>query len=93
MKNYSIPTLGTMPQTSCGGLITPIYNSSGSNNPANFRGMSVSSTWEKCFVRYLKATTPEKCHVFKYPSQLNFKLAFLFLPNNRTAEHVITLRS
>ena len=22
----SIPTIGTMPQTSCGGLITPIYN-------------------------------------------------------------------
>ena len=29
----------------------------------------------------------------KYTSQLNVKLAFLFLPNNRTTEHVFTLRS
>ena len=32
-----------------------------------------SATWGKCFVRYLKPTTPQKCHVFKYTSQLNLE--------------------
>ena len=52
------------------------------------------STWEnRSILFYLKPTTPQTCHVFKYISQLNLKLAFFFLPNNRTADHVFTFRT
>ena len=61
-KLFNSSSLGTMPQTQCGGLITPIYNSSGSNNPAISEVYLSPAT---C-VRYLKPTTPQKCHVFKY---------------------------
>ena len=92
MKNYSFPTLGTvrlnvvvlsLPSTNRAGVITRQISEVCLSPP----------TQEKCCVRYLKPTTPQNCHVFKYTSQLNLKLAFLFLPNNRTAEHVFPLRS
>ena len=39
----SILKQGTMPQTWCGGLISPIYKSGGRGDPANYRGICVSS--------------------------------------------------
>ena len=39
----SILNQGTMPQTWCGGLISPIYKSGGRGDPANYRGICVSS--------------------------------------------------
>ena len=43
----------------------------------------------KIVLFYLKPTTPRTCHVFKYTSQISNG----FLPNNRTADHVFTLRA
>ena len=34
---------GSMPQTWCGGLITPSYKSGGRSDPSNYRGICVSS--------------------------------------------------
>ena len=45
----SILNQGTMPQTWCGGLISPIYKSGGRGDPANYRGICVSSCkFENC---------------------------------------------
>ena len=47
----SILNQGTMPQTWCGGLITPIYKSGGRSDPAKNTGVSVSpAAWENYFV-------------------------------------------
>ena len=80
----SILNQGTMPQTWCGGLITPIYKSGGRSDPET-TGVSVSpAAWENCFVRLLE-----------YIVVLNIlhKSQIGFLPNNRTADHVFTLRT
>ena len=44
----------------------------------------------KIVLFYLKPTTPRTCNVFKYTSQIS---KLFFLPNNRTADHVFTLRA
>ena len=47
----SILNQRTMPQTWCGGLITPIYKSGGRSDPAKNTGVSVSpAAWENYFV-------------------------------------------
>ena len=47
----SILNQGTMPQTWCGGLITPIYKSGGRSDPAKNTDVSVSpAAWENYFV-------------------------------------------
>ena len=45
----SILNQGTMPQTWCGGLITPIYKLGARSDPANYRGICVSSCLGKLF--------------------------------------------
>ena len=40
---FSILRVGTMSRTRCGGLITPIYKAGGRSDPANYRGICVSS--------------------------------------------------
>ncbi|KAL9983510.1 hypothetical protein ACROYT_G005694 [Oculina patagonica] len=43
---------GSMPQTWCGGLITPIYDKSGGrSDPSNYRGICVSSCLADCLPR------------------------------------------
>ena len=49
----SILKLGTTPRTWCGGLITPIYKASGRSDPANYRGICVSSCLGKLFCSIL----------------------------------------
>lgn len=44
---------GTMPQTWCDGLITPIYKSGGRSDPSNYRGICVSSCLGKLFCSIL----------------------------------------
>ena len=47
----SILNQGTMPQTWCGSLITPSYESGGRSDPAKNTGVSVSpAAWENYFV-------------------------------------------
>ena len=85
----SILIQGTMPQTWCGGLITPIYILVGRSDPANYRGICVSSFLVKLFCSILNQRLLE-CIVslnILHKSQIGF------LPNNRTADHVFTLRT
>ena len=49
----SILNQRTMPQTWCGGLITPIYKLGGRSDPANYRGICVSSCLGKLFCSIL----------------------------------------
>ena len=84
----SILNQGTMPQTWCGGLITPIYKSGGRSDPANYRGICVSSCLGKLFCSILNH------RLLEYIASLNIlhKSQIGFLPN-RTADHVFTLRT
>ena len=79
----SILNQGTMPQTWCGGLITPIYKSGGRSDPANYRGICVSSCLGKLFCSILNQ------RLLEYIVSLNIlhKSQIGFLPNNRTADH------
>ena len=53
------------------------HKSGASNNPGKFpRYISLSNYMEKLFC---SISTTQICHVLKYTSQLNFKMAFIFL--------------
>ena len=77
----SILTSGIMPNTWCRGLITPIYKSGGRNEPSNYRGICVSSCLNQRLLEHVNS--PNILH----NSQIGF------LPKNRTADHVLTLRT
>ena len=74
-----------MPQTWCGGLITPIYKSGGRNDPANHRVTCVSSCLGKLFCSILNQRLLE--HVMSLNTL--HKSQICFLPNNRTADHIL----
>lgn len=79
----SILIQGTMPQTWCGGVITPIcYKSAGRSDPVNYRGICLSSQ-SSCLGKLFSSIFLNILH----KSQIGF------LPNNRTADHVFTLRT
>ena len=80
---------GVMPQTWCGGLITPIYMSGGKSDPSNYRGICVSSCLGKLFCSILNERLLEHVtsHNILHKSQIGF------LPKNRTADHAFTLRT
>ena len=80
---------GTMPQTWCGGLITPIFKSGTRSDPSNFRGIGISSCLGKLFCSILNQRLLEhvqSLHIL-HKSQTGF------LANNRTEHHVLTLRT
>ena len=85
----SILNQGTMPQTWCGGLITPIYKSGGRSDPANYRGICVSSCLGKLFCSILNQRLLE----FIVSLNILHKSQIGFLPNNRIVDHVLTLRT
>ena len=78
-----------MPRTRCGGLITPIYKAGGGSDPANYRGICVSSCLGKLFCSILNQS------LLDYVSSLNIlhKSQIGFLPNNRSADHVFILQT
>ena len=80
---------GSMPLMWCSGLITPIFKSGGRNDPTNYRGICVSSCLGKLFCSILNQRLME--HVNSLNILHNSQLGFL--PNNRTADHVLTLRT
>ena len=49
----SIIRVGTMPRTRCGGLIAPIYKAGRRSDPANYRGICLSSCIGKLFCSIL----------------------------------------
>ena len=85
----SILISGKMPETWCRGLITPIYKSGDRSDPSNYRGICVSSCLGKLFCTILNQRLLKhvnSCNVL-HNSQIGF------LPNNRTADHVLTIRT
>ena len=78
-----------MPQTWCGCLITPIYKLGGRSDQVNYRGICVSSCLGKLFYSILDL------RLFQYNVSFNIlsKSQIGFLPNKRTANHVLTLAS
>ena len=78
-----------MPQTWCGGLITPIYKSGGRSDQSNYRGICVSSCLGKLFCSILNQELLE----YVTTNNILHKSQIGFLPNNRTADHVFTLRT
>ena len=79
----SILNLGTISPTWCGGLTTPIYKSCGRSDPANYRGICVSSCLGKLFCSLLNQRLLE--HIVSL--NILHKSQIVFLPNNRTADH------
>ena len=70
-----------MPQTWCGGLVTPIYKSGGRSDQANYLGICVSSCLGKLFCSILNQ------RLFEYIVSFNifqFKLAFYRITAQQT---------
>ena len=80
---------GTMPQTWCGGLITPIFKSGTKNDPSNYRGICISSCLGKLFCSILNQRLLEHVQLL----DILHKSQTGFLANNRTADNVLTLRT
>ena len=78
-----------MPQTWCNGIITPIFKSGVKSDPSNYRGICISSCLGKLFCSILNQRLLDhvKSLDILHKSQIGF------LANNRTADHVLTLRT
>ena len=81
--------LGTMPQMWCDGLITLIFKCGTKSDPSNYRGICISSCIGKLFCSILNQ------RLLKHVDLNNtlHKSQIGFLANNRTADHVLTLRT
>ena len=84
-----IITSGIFPRAWCEGLNTPIFKSRITLDPNNYRGICVSSTSGKFFCSILndRLMTFTKLENTLHPSQIGF------LPGNRTADHILTLKT
>ena len=80
---------GYFPSTWCEGLISPIFKSGNRLDPNNYRGICVFSSLGKffCSVLNLRLTNFEKSKDILHPSQIGF------VPGNRTADHIFTLKT
>ena len=79
----------SMPLMWCSGPITPIFKSGVRNDQTNYRGICVSSCLGKLLCSILNQRLME--HVNSLNILHNSQIGFL--PNNRTADHVLTLRT
>ena len=82
---------GIMPQTWCNGIITPILKSATESDSSNYRGICISSCLEKLFCSILNQRFLD--HVIKSLDILHKWSQVGFQPNNRTADHALTLRN
>ena len=80
---------GTVPSTWCDGLITPIYKSGNKQEPSNYHGICVSSCLGKLFCSILN----QRLSQFVNSRNVLHISQIGFLPKNRTADHVFTLRT
>lgn len=80
---------GLFPSGWCEGLITPIFKSGNRLHPNDYRGICVSS----CLGKFFSLILNERLNRFTndnkslHPSQIGF------LPGNRTADHIFTLKT
>ena len=80
---------GKMPDIWCQGLITPIYKSGDRSDPTNYRGICVSSCLGKLFCSILN----QRLYLYFEENKILHNSQIGFLPENRTADHVFTLRT
>ena len=80
---------GIYPNTWCEGLTTPIFKSCDKSDPENYRGICVSSCLGKFFSSIINQRLVDFLEKKKilHPSQIGF------LNDNRTADHIFTLRT
>lgn len=80
---------GIYPRLWCDGLITPIFKSGDKSDPGNYRGICVSSCLGKLFSSILNERLLDFANDKRllHPSQIGF------LRENRTSDHMITLRA
>ena len=80
---------GIYPSNWCKGLVTPIFKSGDNTDPGNYRGICVSSYLGKFFSSIINQRLLEFLEEKKllHPSQIGF------LKDNRTADHIFTLRT
>ena len=80
---------GKFPTTWCEGVITPIFKSGNNLDPNNYRGICVSSSLGKMFSRILNDRLMRFTELEKiiHHSQIGF------MPGNRTADHILTLKT
>jgi hypothetical protein len=71
------------------GLINPIFKAGNKLDPNNYRGICVSSCVGKCFCSILnkRLLSFTKQNKIIHPSQIGF------IPGNRTADHILTLKT
>ena len=80
---------GKMPDIWCQGLITPVYKSGDKSDPTNYRGICVSSCLGKLFCSILN----QRLYLYFKENKILHNSQIGFLPENRTADHVFTLRT
>ena len=80
---------GKMPDIWCQGLTTPMYKSGDKGDPANYRGLCVSSCLGKLFSSILN----QRLYLCFEENKISHNSQIGFLPENRTADHVFTLRT
>ena len=80
---------GKMPDIWCQGLITPIYKSGDKSDPTNYRGICVSSCLGKLFCSILD----QRLYLYFKENKVLHNSQIGFVPENRTADHVFTLRT
>jgi hypothetical protein len=80
---------GIFPQSWCEGLTTPILKSGDKQDPNNYRGICISSSLGKFFCSILNngLMNYTKQENIIHPSQIGF------MPGNRTADHILTLKT
>lgn len=90
MKLFSLVlNTGIFPSGWCEGLITPIFKAGDKSDPGNYRGICVSSCLGKLFSLILNERLLQFAETKKllHPSQIGF------LRDNRTSDHIFTLRA
>jgi hypothetical protein len=81
--------VGNFPRQWCEGLITPIFKSDDRLNCNNYRGICIPSCLGKFFCLILK----ERLLNFMTENNILHPSQIGFLPNDRTADHILTLKS
>ena len=80
---------GKMADIWCQGLITPIYKSGDKSDPTNYRGICVSS----CLGKLFSSISNHRLYLYFEENKILHNSQIGFLPENRTADHVFTLRT
>ena len=80
---------GNFPDTWCVGSITPIFKNGDRDDPSNYRGICVSS----CLGKFFLIIINQRLLNFVQKHNLIHKSQIGFLPNNRTTDHIFTLRT